>query len=653
MSAIEKINQHLRKHLQSLRTKKTRLIECYRKHAPFVLSIVGPALAAAVYLDLFSYHILGSFYRPELILEFGLLLYFSLVVATFQRRKRVGAVLTSLASLSFYTVVFGKYLILHEPVSLFDLRLLDELLYILPYGYLIGIAAAGGGFCYLFVKNLSRPKPKWMWVSLVPFLGFTLCANLFPNTTIRVIDRVRPRNVSRTDREMIKNGPLFSLVREVPAFVRMRRFLDEPPDPLMLSDTRPAVHLATSSSLGLKQKRNIHVIILESFIDPLNFANEQFTLDPIDQRFRQWMDEAPSFALSPKFGGGSAAVEFEILCGLPSYDVFGLEFSHLGGARMPCLPEILRSHGYTTVGSVPVSTTFFNCGRAYASVGFERGYFVEDFALTDMDGDWLSNAEVFRQVLQFIEPELKNGMPLFNYVVTGSGHMPFHLNPNKRPPVFPGDSLMGTVANSVHYNSAAVADFVAVLEERDPKAIIVVVGDHLPLLGLQGEAYRHGDYRLRYIKRERSRFWQLDSLSAIESRATVLVVRKDRKSVPLGLISHFSIPEIILDLLSDGAYCKEYDCGSRHRIIYRPSGSHPIFTTPEEFPDTICLAEQAESDAECQEAQGRHRVMLEAYKALMRQGVQPSASALASLRAQQEWSWSSIKQFVQRWGAFR
>ena len=196
----------------------------------------------------------------------------------------------------------------------------------------------------------------------------------------------------------------------------------------------------------------------------------------------------------------------------------------------------------------------------------------------------------------------------------------------------------------MHYNSAAVADFVAALEERDPRSIIIVVGDHLPPLGLRGEGYKDGDYRLHYIKREGLRFWQVDRLSAVESRATPLVIRKDRKTVPLGVVSHFFIPEMVLDLLSDGEYCKAQDCLSRRRIIYRPFGSHPVFTTAEEFPQTLCVAEQ--TDAECQAAGRQHRIMLEEYKALMRQGIQPSASALASLRSQWQEGSSGIKQFI-------
>jgi len=289
------------------RFKTTRLGQWCRRHASFILSVLAPALGAASYLDLFSYPTIGSFYRPELIFELGILVYFALIMSIFQRRKLVGAVLTSVALLCFYTIVFGKYLILHEPVSLFDLRLLDELIFVLPYDTLVAAAVLAAWFCYLFIKNLRWPKANWMVFSFAPFLGFALCASLFPHKTVTVMDRLRPRNVSRTDREMIMSGPLFSLVREVPMFVGMRRFLDTPRDSLMDSQTRPAVGIATPSSLGLKQKRNVHVIVMESFIDPLNFANAQFLFDPIDPRFRHWMNKAPSFGLSPKFGGGTGA----------------------------------------------------------------------------------------------------------------------------------------------------------------------------------------------------------------------------------------------------------------------------------------------------------------------------------------------------------
>jgi len=41
---------------------------------------------SAIYLDGFSYSIFGEFYRPELIFEFGILLYFAFIISIFQRR---------------------------------------------------------------------------------------------------------------------------------------------------------------------------------------------------------------------------------------------------------------------------------------------------------------------------------------------------------------------------------------------------------------------------------------------------------------------------------------------------------------------------------------------------------------------------------------
>ena len=69
----------------------------HRRHAAFVLSVFAPALGAAAYLDWFSYSIIGTSYRPELVFEFGIVLYFALIISTFQRSKLMGALLTSVA----------------------------------------------------------------------------------------------------------------------------------------------------------------------------------------------------------------------------------------------------------------------------------------------------------------------------------------------------------------------------------------------------------------------------------------------------------------------------------------------------------------------------------------------------------------------------
>jgi hypothetical protein len=77
--------------------KTTCLNQWCHRQASFVLSVFAPAVGAAIYLNCFSYPIMETFYRPELIFEFGILLYFAFIISAFQRSKLMGALLTSVA----------------------------------------------------------------------------------------------------------------------------------------------------------------------------------------------------------------------------------------------------------------------------------------------------------------------------------------------------------------------------------------------------------------------------------------------------------------------------------------------------------------------------------------------------------------------------
>ena len=61
--------------------------------------------------------------------------------------------------------------------------------------------------------------------------------------------------------------------------------------------------------------------------------------------------------------------------------------------------------------------------------------------------------------------------------------------------MFGGDAPVNRLASAVHHNSAAVADFVEAIEARDPRAVVIVCGDHLPLLSVRSGEYMALDYR--------------------------------------------------------------------------------------------------------------------------------------------------------------
>lgn len=233
-----------------------------------------------------------------------------------------------------------------------------------------------------------------------------------------------------------------------------------------------------------------------------------------------------------------------------------------------------------------------------------------DFELDDLDGSGLSNRSVFDQTLPRIEAQLRHGKPFFNYVVTWSGHVPFDLSP-ARPPLFGTGSPLARMANAVHCNTEYVADFVEAIEARDPHAVIAALSDHLPLLASPGG--RDG-YRLRWGSLPADPAW-------LETRRAPLVVRKDCPTDQVGLVPQFLLGEILIDLLTDGAYGQAAPCLHRSELIDRPNSEVPVFSTREVFPRPICDRGHDQGDARCSEAQRAHQELHAAYQRMMRAGV--------------------------------
>ena len=88
-------------------------------------------------------------------------------------------------------------------------------------------------------------------------------------------------------------------------------------------------------------KRNIHIILMESFIDPTDFKNIKITQNIIPNQWIEFKSKNLIYGISPVSGGGSAQAEFEILCGAPSILEYGTEFNRMGEGKTSCLPNYL------------------------------------------------------------------------------------------------------------------------------------------------------------------------------------------------------------------------------------------------------------------------------------------------------------------------
>lgn len=315
----------------------------------------------------------------------------------------------------------------------------------------------------------------------------------------------------------------------------------------LLGATQPSPFLEIAGGEAGRGGRNVHMIVLESFWDPAVLKAAGLSEDPLDPAFRKlWKAAGHARALSPVFGGYTANAEFEALCGFP-VKTDAVFFEGRLRRDVPCLPRHLGEAGYRSFASHPNAAPFWNRINAYRRVGFDHYWSDRDFVLDDMNGEFLGDASLYRQVLERVGPVLDGAQPVFNYVLTYFGHLDYPLN-SLRPPVIEAKSdnaLVQAYANTVHYKSRELMAFLEELRKRDPDAVIVLFGDHLPSLG-----WNHGGYvESGLLAADRSQF---DDEMFRTLVATPLVVIDGRRGpVKTGDLPIYALPALILDLLGD------------------------------------------------------------------------------------------------------
>jgi hypothetical protein len=287
-------------------------------------------------------------------------------------------------------------------------------------------------------------------------------------------------------------------------------------------------------------------VLLESFWDPALLKNANYNQDPLAADFRKlWKRAGHSKALSPVFGGYTANAEFEILCGFPVVED-SVKFERKLLNEVPCLPHLLAERGYRTLASHPNVPVFWNRMNAYRRIGFQTYWSQQDFVLDDMNGKFLADSSLYRQVLEKTSAALESGQPLLNYIVTYSGHWKYRLNDSRPNKITSSSEVeeVSTYANSVYYQSRELMAFLKQLAERDPNAIIVVSGDHLPFLGENYAGYVDSGV----LESKRSHF----TLDMFHFYVTTPLIIIDGQRGPLqsGSLPMYQLPGVLLKLLN-------------------------------------------------------------------------------------------------------
>jgi len=497
----------------------------------------------------------------ELLLLIYLYVYFYLILQPGRWRSIVAFVPVLLGYLvhDLYYLIYGKVFRL---ISVLEL---PELIQVIPFGYglLAFIFIVLPLFVFIFVINYRNIKtiasgalPLMLLVGVI-FISPVAYTDFIQKTGNGLIKYSDAKSVERNGRYTMmfykEAERQNALLRTVPYRNRIKLEKD-----------------AEKTAQIFKKKgnqRNVHLIVLESFLDPRLFTRAHFSKPPAHPDFEKLFKEKIGLSQSPVFGGATAQAEFEVLCGVPAFEkLSSVEFNVFTGAPVYCLPGILGKAGYRTVATNAYKPNFFNIYAGYKGAGFNEVYFPKEFTPNQDtylktgdvgEEDFMFDGDLLDQNLKFIAKNLKQnpGVPIFNYVMTIYGHIPHILDSVKRPEVLQvisdySDDHLQRSANQFYYRTQAIAQYVNKLIKLDKESLIILVSDHVPPLRNGPNTYRE----LHYMDNVKNSFY-LNRLMIIENG----------KPVSSHPIKHYNLPDVVYNYISSGEFCRDKSCAFRDK----------------------------------------------------------------------------------------
>lgn len=544
-----------------------RLIQLLQHQTPLLNALLRSAfllLLLTGYMLLAEY--LGGFiasYTGQLWLEALLALYLYCLVYIVLRPSKFRAYLAAIPLLLLYLTSDIFYLAFGKVFRLVNLQELPELFEVLPLSYSVPLSILVLlPIVVIFAQVMWRPgwrSGRYILLLVAPFLTTVLLLFSIPGAVAQILEDASELVTYSDAKSVERNGRLTMMIyREA----QRLKALDDLAPYRDRDNYEQAINEQLQALRPSLDKRNVHLIVLESFLDPRLFSKLSFSRSPVHPDFERLFNEQLGISLAPVFGGSTAQAEFEVLCGMPALEqLSSVEFNVFNGSAALCLPGKLVDLGYHSSASNAYKPNFFNAIAGYQGAGFSASYFPKEFSPAGDTylafGDpgveeYLFDQELFEQNLAYVEKYLRENpeKPLFNYLMTIYGHTPHILNPEIRPEHIElisdySDDHLSRSTNQFYYRTEAIAKYVKSLISLDPDSLIILISDHVPPLRNGPNTYE----ALAYMDGAKDAYYH---------NRLAIINRGQPKVWPL--IHHYDIPAMILNYLSKGVYCQIEGC---------------------------------------------------------------------------------------------
>ena len=275
-------------------------------------------------------------------------------------------------------------------------------------------------------------------------------------------------------------------------------------------DVRQQIEAGQTSCVPTADDVNVIYVQLESFADPAEIRGLELSEDPVPN----WtaLNEAYSSGglRVPVVGAGTANSECEVLTGM-SVRFFGPgEYPYQTRLKTRAVETVaynLKAHGYATHAIHNHRATFYNRNLVYRNLGFDDFTSLEYMPQVEQTpGNWAKDAVLTGQILQALDTTPDQPDLVFTVSVQGHGKYPTEPvleNPAVTVTACPEHLNVNAVeyyVNQLREMDQFIGELVQALNQRKEKTILVLYGDHLPALGLEGADMQSGTlFRTGYV----------------------------------------------------------------------------------------------------------------------------------------------------------
>lgn len=254
-------------------------------------------------------------------------------------------------------------------------------------------------------------------------------------------------------------------------------------------------------------KPDVIVIMAESYFD-INEVKDFNISEDIVYPYRKYGN---GYIISPRYGGGTAAVEFEALTGFSNMfllnDVIAYTtYIRNGEDEFPSIVQEFNKTGYQTNIIHPNIANFYNRDKVYKAMRFENYYDIESF---EKDGNILNDG-YYKDIAfgeKLIEIASDDSRPQFIFGITIEGHSPYEKKYQEGDMTLDissdviEDERLGEVkqyCESVKNTSKMIENVIEYVKNTERPTLLYVFGDHLPPIECFNELSFSTDKFLRY-----------------------------------------------------------------------------------------------------------------------------------------------------------